>query len=144
MSESALPHGSTSTPFGPAADRLLHLDVLRGFALLGILFVNFEWFTRPLQAIVFGAEPGLEGVDRVVNFTIKTLAEGKFYALFSMLFGAGFALMASRALAHDTAFRGLYFRRLLLLALFGVAHLLLIWAGDILLVYALCGMLMLL
>ncbi len=144
MSDSPRPHGSENTAFGPATDRLLHLDVLRGFALLGILFVNFEWFTRPIQAIVFGAEPGLEGVDRVVDFVIKTLAEGKFYALFSMLFGAGFALMAGRALAHDTAFRGLYFRRLLLLALFGVAHLLLVWAGDILLVYALCGMLMLL
>ncbi len=131
-------------PMGPTAERMLHLDVLRGFALLGILFVNFQWFTRPLQAIVFGAEPGLEGTDRVVDFAIMTLAEGKFYALFSMLFGAGFALMASRAMAHDTAFRGLYFRRLLLLALFGLLHLLLVWAGDILLVYALCGMLMML
>ena len=81
----------------PASRRLLHLDVLRGFALLGILLVNFEWFARPIQAIVLGAEPDLAGVGLITSWLIKALAEGKFYALFSMLFGAGFALMAERA-----------------------------------------------
>lgn len=142
MSDSPRPHGSENTAFGPATDRLLHLDVLRGFALLGILFVNFEWFTRPIQAIVFGAEPGLEGVDRVVDFVIKTLAEGKFYALFSMLFGAGFALMAERAEAREGAFRPLYLRRLAVLLAFGALHMVFVWAGDILFVYALAGFLM--
>jgi len=129
-------------PLQPATDRLVHLDVLRGFALLGILLVNFEWFTRPLQAIVLGAEPGLAGIDATADFLVRVLAEGKFYPLFSMLFGAGFALMAERALARQSPFWGIYLRRLLLLGLFGAGHMILIWAGDILLVYSLTGFIM--
>ncbi len=126
----------------PVQRRLEHLDVLRGFALFGILLVNFQWFTRPLQAIVLGADPGLEGLDLAADWLIRALAEGKFYPLFSILFGAGFALMAERAEARRAPFWGLYLRRLLILLLFGAAHLVLIWAGDILLVYALTGFVM--
>jgi uncharacterized protein len=126
----------------PASERLLHLDVLRGFALFGILLVNFEWFTRPIQAIVFGTDPTLDGIDLAVDWLIRVLAEGKFYPIFSMLFGAGFALMAERARDRQAAFGGVYARRLLLLAAFGLAHMVLVWAGDILLVYALTGFVM--
>ncbi len=128
----------------PASHRLLHLDVLRGFALLGILLVNFEWFVRPIQAIVLGAEPDLSGANLVVDWLIMALAEGKFYALFSMLFGAGFALMAERASQRQAPFWGLYLRRLFILLLFGLGHMLLIWAGDILVVYSVCGFIMVL
>jgi len=124
--------------------RLEHLDVLRGFALLGILLVNFQWFTRPIQAIVLGAEPGLAGADLAVDLGIKALAEGKFYALFSMLFGAGFALMAGRASAAEAPFWGVYLRRLLVLAGFGLLHVALVWSGDILFVYAVIGLVMVL
>ncbi len=129
-------------PLQPATDRLVHLDVLRGFALLGILLVNFEWFTRPLQAIVLGAEPALAGIDAAADFLIRALAEGKFYPLFSMLFGAGFALMAERALSRQSPFWGIYLRRLFVLGLFGAAHMILVWAGDILLVYSLTAFVM--
>jgi len=132
------------SPLKPVQHRLDHLDILRGFALFGILMVNFQWFTRPIQAIVLGAEPGLQGLDLVVDWLIAALAEGKFYPLFSLLFGAGFALMAKRAEARRLSFRGLYLRRLMILLVFGGAHLLLIWAGDILLVYALSGFVMVL
>lgn len=125
----------------PTERRLVHLDVVRGFALLGILLVNFEWFNRPIQAIVLGGDAGT-GLDLVASGLITVLAEGKFYPLFSMLFGAGFALMAERALERDAPFWGVYLRRLLLLALFGLAHMLLIWSGDILLVYALTAFVM--
>ncbi len=128
----------------PSSNRLDHLDVLRGFALFGILIVNFEWFARPLQAIVIGAEPGLSGADLVIDWLIQTLAEGKFYPLFSMLFGAGFALMFERAVQHRTPFWGLYLRRLFVLLLLGLGHMLLVWAGDILVVYSLCAFVMVL
>ena len=128
----------------PTSQRLLHLDVLRGFALLGILLVNFEWFVRPIQAIVLGADPDLSGASLVVDWLIMALAEGKFYALFSMLFGAGFALMAERASQRDAPFWGLYLRRLFILLLFGLSHMLLVWAGDILVVYSLCAFIMVL
>lgn len=131
------------TAFQPnLQQRLDHLDVLRGFALLGILLVNFQWFTRPIQAIVLGAEPGLAGADLAVDLGIKAFAEGKFYALFSMLFGAGFALMADRARQAQAPFWGVYLRRLLALAAFGLLHIALVWSGDILLVYSLVGFLM--
>lgn len=128
----------------PGRERLVHLDVLRGFALLGILLVNIEYFTRPITDVVLGADPGLAGADRVVDWWTGALVEGKFYALFSMLFGAGFALMWQRMEATGRKFFGLYFRRLLILALFGLVHGILIWAGDILFVYALVGFVMML
>lgn len=131
------------TAFQPnLQQRLAHLDVLRGFALLGILLVNFQWFTRPIQAIVLGAEPGLAGADLAVDLGVKALAEGKFYALFSMLFGAGFALMAARASQAEAPFWGVNLRRLLVLAGFGLLHVALVWSGDILLVYAVVGFVM--
>lgn len=129
---------------GPVEQRMRHLDVLRGFALLGILLVNFEWFARPVQAFALGAEPGLTGLNLAADWLVQVLAEGKFYPLFSMLFGAGFALMAERAMKREAPFWGLYLRRLLFLGLFGLAHMLLVWAGDILLVYSLTAFVMVL
>ncbi len=128
----------------PASQRLLHLDVLRGFALLGILLVNFQFFARPILSIVLGADPDLSGASLLIDWLIMALAEGKFYALFSMLFGAGFALMAERAARKDAPFWGLYLRRLFILLLFGLSHMFLVWAGDILVVYSLCAFLMVL
>lgn len=128
----------------PTRHRLEHLDVLRGFALLGILLVNFQFFTRPLQAIVLGSEAGLAGLDLVADQLVRVLAEGKFYPLFSMLFGAGFALMLERARERSAPFWGVYLRRLIVLFLFGLAHMLLVWSGDILLVYSLTAFVMIL
>ena len=128
----------------PTQTRLAHLDVLRGFALLGILLVNFEWFTQPLQAIMLGTRADLEGMDLVVGQTIAVLGEGKFYPLFSILFGAGFALMLERAGARGAPFWGIYLRRLVVLFLFGLGHILLAWSGDILLVYSLSAFVMIL
>jgi len=131
-------------PLKPTRRRLEHLDVLRGFALLGILLVNFEWFTRPLQAIVLGEAPNLSGLDFVAAQSVAVFAEGKFYPLFSMLFGAGFALMLDRASARGTPFWSLYLRRLLVLLVFGLGHMLLVWSGDILLVYSISAFVMIL
>jgi len=128
----------------PTRTRLEHLDVLRGFALLGILLVNFEWFTRPLQAIVLGGEADLAGLDLIVAQAVATLGEGKFYPLFSILFGAGFALMLERASERGAPFWGIYLRRLAVLFLFGLTHMLLVWSGDILLVYSISAVLMIL
>jgi uncharacterized protein len=127
-----------------AADRLGHLDVLRGFALLGILLVNFQYFTRPVVAVMAGADPSLSGIDRFVDQAVMALAEGKFFPLFSTLFGAGFVLIRERAAAGGGDASRLYLRRLLVLALFGAVHGSLVWAGDILLLYAVLGLTMLL
>jgi uncharacterized protein len=126
------------------SERLDHLDVLRGFALFGILLVNFEYFGRPITALVLGPDAALTGADFWVDGLIAVFAEGKFYALFSLLFGAGFALTVHRAEALQRPFRGLYLRRLAVLLGFGFAHAVLVWPGDILFVYALVALLMLL
>lgn len=128
----------------PTHRRLEHLDVLRGFALLGILLVNFEFFTRPLQSVVLGGEADLAGLHLIAQEAVRVFAEGKFYPLFSMLFGAGFALMLERARDRQAPFWGVYLRRLFVLFLFGLGHMLLIWSGDILLVYSLSAFVMIL
>lgn len=132
--------------FAPVAStqRIDTLDVLRGFALLGILLVNFEYFSKPIQSIVLGLDPALQGFDRMLALGTQVLAQGKFYSLFSMLFGMGFALMMTRAEQRGGGFFGAYARRILVLLGIGLAHALFIWSGDILVTYAIFGFVMLL
>jgi len=123
-----------------AAERIEAMDVLRGWALLGILLMNIEAFAGPLVGSLTGLDPRLTGIDRVVDATIFILVQGKFYLLFSLLFGMGFAVMMARAQASGRAFFPLYLRRTLVLLGIGAVHLLLIWSGDILLTYALVAL----
>ena len=125
-------------------DRLLHLDVLRGFALFGILLVNFEWFTRSTQTMLLGSATEVEGLGGLSSWLIEWLAESKFFPLFSMLFGMGFAIMMRRAQTKGRPFVRVYLRRLIALALFGLLHAALIWSGDILFMYAVIAFIMIL
>ncbi len=125
------------------ADRIEAMDVLRGFALLGILLMNLEGFVGPVMASGTGLDPKLTGIDRVADLLIYVLVQGKFYTLFSLLFGMGFAVMSQRAEQAGRPFAGVYWRRGLVLLGFGVVHALFIWAGDILTMYALCSFLLL-
>lgn len=124
-------------------ERLAIVDMLRGFALFGILLVNMAVFKLPAgMGRVPRAEQGL--LDRLVTQAITLLGEGKFYALFAMLFGFGFAIYLLRAQQHGRSVLGRFARRLLILLLIGLGHALLIWYGDILVSYALIGLLLLL
>jgi uncharacterized protein len=115
-----------------SGERIPALDILRGFALFGILLVNF-----------CGA--GATGVpDRVANFFLMFFVSGKFYPLYSFLFGLGFGVMLLRAQARGTSVVPLYLRRLLILAAIGAVHYVLLWEGDILRFYAVLGVLLLL
>ena len=138
----------SANDFAPVlpSERIAILDVLRGFALLGIALMNIEFFTRPLQGVMLGLDPALSGIDYVVGWSIAAFVQGKFWTLFSLLFGMGFAVMLERAdgLRADPGFAGLYARRLLVLLVIGFAHATLIWAGDILVPYAIGGFLLLL
>lgn len=118
------------------------LDLLRGFALLGIFLMNVEFFTRPLQGFTEGVAPA-SGIDHAVAVAIYVLVQGKFWVLFALLFGMGFALMRDRAVAAGRPFVGVYLRRTALLGLFGAAHIALLWVGDILLSYALSALFLL-
>ncbi len=140
---SAIPPPLPSAP-GPvdAAQRIHALDAVRGFALLGIFLMNIEWFTRPAQRMGSGIDPAASGIDHVAALAVYVLVQGKFWVLFSLLFGMGFALMAERG-RQGPAFRRIYLRRCLALLGFGLAHALLLWTGDILLGYALAGLMLL-
>ena len=121
------------------AERIEIVDILRGFALFGILLVNMALFSYPFQSILFPAAPEMPWYDRAATWLIHFLGEGKFYALFSMLFGLGMILLMERIEARGRRFVPFYMRRLLALLLIGLVHAFLIWPGDILIIYALLG-----
>ncbi len=123
-----------------AGERIEVMDALRGFALLGILLMNIEAFVGPMVASLDGLDPTLTGIDRIVDALIYIFVQGKFYLLFSLLFGMGFAVMMERAAARGHAFAAQYLRRTFALLVIGLIHLLLIWSGDILTVYALIAL----
>lgn len=125
-------------------ERIQTLDVLRGFALFGILLVNMEFFSLPIYTQVLSPPAFTGPADRVASWLIAFLAEGKFYSLFSFLFGYGLTIQMARAAARGASFAPLYLRRLLVLLLIGLVHAFLIWVGDILVLYALLGVFLLL
>lgn len=130
---------------GPVAagDRIVALDVLRGVAVLGILLVNIRAFA--MVSAAYGnptVNDGLEGAGLWVWAVVHLFAETKFISIFSMLFGAGMAMMADRAVQRRASGAGVHYRRQLWMLVFGLAHAHLIWFGDILVAYALCGCLL--
>ncbi|NQD37178.1 DUF418 domain-containing protein [Permianibacter sp. IMCC34836] len=132
---------TTLTPV-PINQRIALLDILRGFALIGILLMNIEWFGRAMSSIG-NVDRSLVGGDFAVGWLVKVLVEGKFYKLFSLLFGMGFAVMLLRAQEHGRPFVALFSRRMAALLAFGLLHATLLWGGDILRAYAVGGMLLL-
>ncbi|MBL8760613.1 MAG: hypothetical protein JNL50_04855, partial [Phycisphaerae bacterium] len=134
----------TTLSLGPVAkqSRINAIDVARGFALLGILSVNIKFFAEPFGQVMQIAPPDGVG-NMIIHYITKVFCEGKFYPLFSMLFGMGLMLQRGRA---DDAGRSIikpYLRRLAALFLIGLSHALLLWYGDILFVYSLAGTLLL-
>jgi len=118
-------------------ERIALLDILRGFAIFGILLVNMELFNSP--AYPSDVSGGTATADHLAAWLIRFFGEGKFYTLFSFLFGLGFSLQMARAASRAARFRPVYGRRLFVLLLIGLAHALLVWAGDILVLYAVLG-----
>ncbi|MDO5505685.1 MAG: DUF418 domain-containing protein [Pseudoxanthomonas suwonensis] len=135
MSDASRPLAARPTLQG---ERILALDVLRGGALLGIFLMNIEGMAGPMVDAVSGIDPRWQGGDRIADAVVHFFVQGKFYTLFSLLFGMGFVLFLDRARAGDRGI-GLYVRRLLVLLAIGVLHGVLLWSGDILVGYALIG-----
>lgn len=116
--------------------RIEALDVVRGFALFGIFLMNIEFFNRSISGIGEGMPLGLTGIDWLASWFIAYFVQGKFWTIFSLLFGMGFAVMLTRAERAGRPFLASYLRRILGLAVFGAAHFIFLWAGDILFSYA--------
>ncbi|MBY0239281.1 MAG: DUF418 domain-containing protein [Burkholderiaceae bacterium] len=127
----------------PASPRLLNVDALRGFALLGILAVNIWAFADPYYATL-GPNPAyLSALDQAVRSVVALLFESKFYLLFSFLFGYSVTLQMSAAQRAGAAFMPRMLRRQAGLLGLGVLHGLLLYNGDIMALYALLGLILL-
>lgn len=130
----------TATPVAER-ERIASLDVLRGFALLGILIMNIQAFAMPSAAYSNPAAYGdLDGVNGWVWILSHVFADQKFMAIFSMLFGAGVCLFSDRAIERTGRSAGAYYRRNLVLLVVGILHGYLLFYGDILFSYAMCAL----
>ncbi len=126
-----------------AGERIETLDLLRGFALLGILVVNVPLFGWPIYQLLTGVHVWASRADAMVDWAVRFLVQGKFYLLFSFLFGLGAAIQWERAQARGRRWGPFLARRFLVLLGIGLAHAFLLWEGDILVCYAMCGFLLL-
>ncbi len=134
--------GELRTPT-PAGDRIVTLDVLRGFALLGVYVVNLPSFALTSDAAY--APPTTDTwADTAAWFAVTALLMTKFVALFSLLFGMGLMLQRRRAEAAGRDFTRPYLRRLAVLAVLGLLHGVFLFVGDILFVYSVAGLALLL
>ncbi|MDD4413789.1 MAG: DUF418 domain-containing protein [Oscillospiraceae bacterium] len=130
---------------GPLAakERFAILDILRGIALLGICLANFgELSLYTFQPEQVSMAMPTAGTDNIIRFFQYFLIDGKFYTLFSLLFGIGFSIILENCEKSGRNGIRVFYRRMIILAIIGLAHLILLWAGDILLLYALLGMLL--
>jgi len=122
-----------------ASERFTEIDALRGFALFGILLANLPVF----MGLPFAGEraTGLMGSITPQQYAafFNGLLDGRFYTIFSLLFGLGFSLQLERLEARGAAGTRLFLKRMAVLLLFGLIHICLIWSGDILMLYALMG-----
>lgn len=114
--------------------RIDDIDILRGFALLGILLVNAQIMAGPRAVPVDILGAAL--VDQAASWTVTALVATKFYLLFSFLFGYSFTLQQSSAARAEAAFAPRHLRRSATLFLLGLAHAVLLYPGDILMTYA--------
>ncbi|SDT39750.1 DUF418 domain-containing protein [Actinoplanes derwentensis] len=114
--------------------RIVALDVLRGFALCGILFANVKPISH--RGGVLGGD---QAPATAAGTVLHLLVDNRFFPIFALLFGVGFALLSRSAGSTPVLMR-----RLLTLLVFGLVHLLLLWRGDVLTAYAIVGLVVLL
>jgi len=123
------------------SERIVSIDVLRGFAVLGILVMNIQSFSMIDAAYLNPYAYGdLAGANYGVWFLSHLLADSKFMTVFSLLFGAGVVLMASRREATGRPAARVHYLRMFWLIAFGLLHGLCLWYGDILYAYGVCGL----
>lgn len=124
----------------PTKRRHIILDALRGLALLGICLANFPEFSLYtfLPERMITVMPTAE-VDTVISYLQYIFIDGKFYTIFSFLFGIGFSIILSNAEKNNKNGIKIFYRRLSVLFLIGLFHLVCLWAGDILALYAFAG-----
>lgn len=134
---------SVNSPTTPK-NRIVQLDILRGFALFGVLLVNVFGYNSSFFDFSGFYSRFSDSLNSTVFSLVVNYGADKFIGLFSLLFGIGFALMYNKNKADEKSFVRLYFRRMLLLMGFGIIHIVFFWAGDILFIYSMLGIILLL
>lgn len=125
-------------------ERVAAVDVVRGFAILGILMVNMPVFNSPFFYFLANIEMWSDAIDKGTIWLVRFAAESKFYSMFSFLFGLGFCIQMDRAHEKGGSFGAVYGRRLLVLLVVGQIHAHFVWMGDILTFYAILALVLLL
>ncbi|SER89583.1 DUF418 domain-containing protein [Salisediminibacterium halotolerans] len=121
------------------------LDILRGFALIGIFIVNIHLMRGPdALKISYGFAPAYDGSPQLLSLVTTVFFEGAFISLFTFLFGVGFGMFMRNAKQKQLLAFPLFRRRMTGLLIFGLIHLVFLWLGDILTLYAISGFLLLL
>jgi len=121
-------------------DRIDYLDILRGIAILFIFTANIPYFSgiwfidpeSPLREINWPS-------DEIVDYIMYVLVDGKFYSIFSLLFGIGCVIQYNNLTSHGKAFAPFFRKRMFWLMVFGLIHMFLLWPGDILTLYSVLG-----
>ncbi len=127
-----------------ASERIVTIDIVRGFALLGIFIMNMAWFNTSFFAEADASHLWPMWWDRTAETVRDVLFAGKFNSMFSLLFAVGFTIQLERMEERDPQHaRQLYLRRLFWLFVFGVVHACIFWTGDILHMYAIFGLILL-
>ena len=140
--QSPPPTPTPGSPLAPTAgaQRIVSIDVLRGVVLLGILVMNIPFMGWPeawaMDSLRFVDD---RPVERGLWFFAEVFANMKMMSIFSLLFGAGIVMVADRAIAAGRSPAGLHYKRMFWLLVIGLVHLILMWYGDILVLYALVG-----
>ncbi len=125
-------------PLAPT-EREHAVDVLRGLALLGIVIVNMEFYAQPALSGWFEVTGGLDGAARWLSIAVF---QAKSYLVFSLLFGYGLGIQLARSAASGAPLGRRYARRMVGLFVLGSLHAVLLFAGDILMAYAVLGALL--
>ncbi|MFI6694184.1 DUF418 domain-containing protein [Streptomyces sp. NPDC050433] len=134
MRSSRRTQASRATEALPGSERIREIDLLRGFALLGILLVNVQSMAGPHTGP--GGELSVWWVDEAAEWLVTALVSAKFYLLFSFLFGYSFVLQRASAERAGAPFAPRHLRRLSCLFLLGLVHGVVLFSGDVLMVYA--------
>jgi uncharacterized protein len=128
-----------------ATDRILYLDILRGIAILFIFLANITYLSgTTFYSDSYAASFATAKLDHALDVFFFTLIDGKFYSIFSILFGIGFVVQYNNVMKTKRPFVPFFARRMLGLLLLGALHLVFVWPGDILTLYALLGLVLIL
>jgi uncharacterized protein len=119
--------------------RCSEVDIIRMIALIGICVVNVPFMALPVESVFVAPE---NFYDKSVAFFVECFLQLKFFILFSFIFGWGMAIQSQSAKSKGQSFAKRYFRRMAGLAILGVVHAILVFTGDILLLYAVLGSLL--